>query len=291
MSVTEKERVRTRFSDLDTQRHTTSRTYEDSCLGDRYRVLEDAGYSWKRMIDESVRLQTISADIRFLAQQMENIELSVKTTVLSGQDGLLSFSQEVLDPNGKVAAEIKTLARTERDGKPFQLISAQADSQELISSYEIISPFSGSCDRTLAERDLFYCERNPFGDYNPSHYWRLLEEGRWNFTAECGLTLEDLVAMDTTLFYMGGKIRYRKPLLAGRKAKVKTWIHSFDKIWSRMRQELSDSETGEILAESMDDLLVVSVSKSRPKKPGEDLLKVFAKVTEFPEGEPKGGAK
>ncbi|GBF40255.1 thioesterase family protein [Leptospira johnsonii] len=284
MSVTEKEQVRTRFSDLDTQRHTTSRTYEDSCLGDRYRILEEAGYSWKRMIEESVRLQTVGGDIRFLAQQMENTELSIRTSYRSGQDGLLTFSQEVLDPNGKVAAEIKTLARTEKDGKPFQLIAAEATSEELISSFESIPSFSGSCERTLAERDLFYCERNPFGDYNPSHYWRLLEEGRWNFTAECGLSLEDLVAMDTTLFYMGGKIRYRKPLAAGRRAKIQTWIHSFDKIWSRMRQEVSDSETGEILAESMDDLLVVSVSKSRPKKPGEDLLKVFARVTEFPEG-------
>lgn len=291
MSVTENERVRTRFSDLDTQRHTTSRTYEDSCLGDRYRILEEAGYSWKRMIEDSVRLQTIGADIRFLAQQMENTELAVRTSFRSGEEGILSFTQEVLDPNGKVAAEIRTLARTEKDGKPVSLIPAQDSSGEILSSFESISAFSGRCDRTQAERDLFYCERNPFGEYNPSHYWRLLEEGRWNFTAECGLSLEDLVAMDTTLFYMGGKIRYHKPLNAGRKAKVKTWIHSFDKIWSRMRQEISDSENGEILAESLDDLLVVSVSKSRPKKPGEDLLKVFAKVTEFPDGERKDGGK
>ncbi|MFB5652250.1 thioesterase family protein [Leptospira wolffii] len=291
MAVTEKDQVRTRFSDLDTQRHTTSRTYEDACLGDRYRVLDEAGYSWKRMIDESVRLRTLGADIRFLAQQMENTPLSVRTDFQIGEDGILSFSQEVVDPSGKTAAEIRTLARIEKEGNPLQLIPANASTQELISSYETVPDFSGTCDRASAERDVFYCERNPFGEYNPSHYWRILEEGRWNFTAACGLTLEDLVAMDTTLFYMGGKIRYHKPLVAGRKAKIQTWIHSFDKIWSRMRQEISDSESGEILAESMDDLLVVSVGKARPKKPGEELLKVFSKVTEFPEKATKDGQK
>ncbi|TGK07972.1 thioesterase [Leptospira semungkisensis] len=285
MAVTEEQHVRTRFSDLDTQRHTTSRTYEDSCLGERYKLLEGAGYSWKRMIEESVRLQTIGADIRFLAQQMENTNLSVRTSLSSGADGFLVFTQEVVDPSGKVAAEIRTLARTEKEGKPFPIFPVQESAEALVSSFESVTPFSGRCERASVNRDLFFCERNPFGEYNPSHYWRLLEEGRWNFTAECGLSLDDLVAMDTTLFYMGGKIRYHKPLVAGQKATVKTWIRSFEKIWSRMRQEITDSETGEVLAESLDDLLVVSVSKSRPKKAGEDMLKVFSKVTEFPEGE------
>lgn len=284
MSVSELHTVKTRFSDLDTQRHTTSRTYEDACLGDRYRILEEAGYDWKRMVEESVRITTIASDIRFLAQQMENTELGIRTETRPGETGVVLFTQEILGPNGKIAAEIRTLVRIEKGGQPLQVLTSEESAEALVASFESILPFSGRCERAATDRDLFYCERNPFGEYNPSHYWRLLEEGRWHFTADSGLSLEDLVAMDTTLFYMGGKIRYHRPLIPGRKARVRTWIRNFEKIWSRMRQEITDSVTGEILAESLDDLLVVSVSKARPKKPPEQLVTGFARVTEFPEG-------
>lgn len=280
--------ISTRFSDLDTQRHATSRTYEDACLGDRYRVLEDAGYGWKRMIDESVRMTALASDIRFLAQQMENTVLSVRTEVRPGTDGKLLFHQEVLGSDGKAAAEIRTLVQTEKDGLPTNLLASEESAESLVSSFESVLPFSGTCERAATERDLFYCERNPFGDYNPSHYWRILEEGRWHFTADSGLSLEDLVALDTTLFYMGGKIRYHRPLVAGRKARVRTWIRNFEKIWGHMRQEITDSVTGEVLAESLDNLLVVSVSKSRPKRTPERLISSAARVTEFPDSEEVG---
>ncbi|PJZ68777.1 thioesterase [Leptospira perolatii] len=278
------ENFRTRFSDLDTQRHVTSRTYEEACLGDRYRILEEAGFNWKQMLSDSISLKTQASDIRFLAQQMENSDLEVRTNVRSGEGGFLLFQQDLLDSTGKVAAEIRTLARTEKAGILFEAIPATESAEALISSFEPILPFSGSCERTGAERDLFFCERNPFGDYNPSHYWRILEEGRWNFTAESGLSLDHLIAMDTTYFYMGGKIRYAKPLIAGRKVVVKTWIRNFEKIWCRMRQEITDSITQEVLAESLDDLLVVSISKTRPKRVTEEMLKDAIKNTEYPEG-------
>lgn len=45
----------TRISDLDTQRHVTSRTYENFCLEGRFRTLEKNGFSIREILSQGIK--------------------------------------------------------------------------------------------------------------------------------------------------------------------------------------------------------------------------------------------
>lgn len=86
--------------------------------------------------------------------------------------------------------------------------------------------------------------------------------------------------MDTTLFFMGGVFRFFHPVPAGRKIKVSTWIHSFEKIRSYMRYEVTDIETGLRYFAVQDEQLVVSLTKSRPKKAPDEFQQLVGDYVE-----------
>lgn len=82
-----------------------------------------------------------------------------------------------------------------------------------------IPDFRGTCKTVDTSMITLYSERNIFGEYNPAYLWRIVEDSRWFFSTETGLTLDRLVEMDTTLFFMGGVFRFFHPVPAGRKLK------------------------------------------------------------------------
>jgi acyl-CoA thioesterase FadM len=69
----------TRFADLDTQRHITSRTYESFALEGRYRVLEKLGMPFEQIKNEQISLVTINGYCKFHRQQFPGAELNVET--------------------------------------------------------------------------------------------------------------------------------------------------------------------------------------------------------------------
>ncbi|HNN01911.1 MAG TPA: hypothetical protein PKG67_15750, partial [Turneriella sp.] len=71
----------TRFADLDTQRHVTSRTYEEFALEGRYRVLAKLGYNQERIQNENIYLEAISGYSKFHRQQFPGAQLNVQTFV------------------------------------------------------------------------------------------------------------------------------------------------------------------------------------------------------------------
>lgn len=99
----------TRISDLDTQRHVTSRTYENFCLEGRFRILEESGFSLREILSQGIAIHPLESQIRFLAQQMERTNLRTETKAFPLGDGKIFWDQKVLSDVGTPAAEIKTL--------------------------------------------------------------------------------------------------------------------------------------------------------------------------------------
>lgn len=270
----------TRISDLDTQRHVTSRTYENFCLEGRFRLLEKNGFSLRDILSQGITIRPLESSIRFLAQQMEGADLKTETKAFALKNGAIFWDQKVLSDSGTPAAEIKTLTLCEKNGNPVDLLPLEKTEITGYDQFAEIPDFRGTCKTVDTELITLYSERNIFGDYNPAYLWRIVEDSRWFFSATAGLTLDRFVEMDTTMFFMGGVFRFFHPVPAGRKVKVSTWIHSFEKIRSYMRHEVTDSETGLRYFAVQDEQLVVSLSKARPKKAPEEFQKLVGEYVE-----------
>jgi acyl-CoA thioesterase FadM len=81
----------TRFADLDTQRHVTSRTYEQFALEGRYRMLAKLGYNQERIQNENIYLEAISGYSKFHRQQFPGVQLKVSYT------GIKKFSTRLVN--------------------------------------------------------------------------------------------------------------------------------------------------------------------------------------------------
>lgn len=270
----------TRISDLDTQRHVTSRTYENFCLEGRFRALEKNGFSLREILSQGIAIHPLESQIRFLAQQMEGADLKTETKAFPLKDGKIFWDQKVYSDSGTAAAEIKTLTVSEKEGRTIDLLPGEKSDISGFDQFPQIPDFKGTCKTVDTELITLYSERNIFGEYNPAYLWRIVEDSRWFFSTQTGLTLDRFVEMDTTMFFMGGVFRFFQPVPAGRKVRVSTWIHSFEKIRSYMRHEVTDVETGLRYFAVQDEQLVVSVSKSRPKKAPEEFQNLVREYVE-----------
>ncbi|AOP32972.1 thioesterase [Leptospira tipperaryensis] len=278
--ITDEIQLVTRISDLDTQRHVTSRTYENFCLEGRFRTLEKNGFSLREILSQGIAIHPLESQIRFLAQQMEGANLRTETKAFPLKDGKIFWDQKVYSDSGTPAAEIKTLTISEKDGKAIDLLPGEKSEISGFDQFQEIPDFKGTCKTVDTELITLFSERNIFGEYNPAYLWRIIEDSRWFFSTETGLTLDRFVEMDTTMFFMGGVFRFFHPVPAGRKVRVSTWIHSFEKIRSYMRHEVTDVETGLRYFAVQDEQLVVSVSKSRPRKAPEEFQKLVGDYVE-----------
>ena len=75
----------TRFADLDTQRHVTSRTYESFALEGRYRVLAQLGFTREKIQEEQIYLNPVSGYSKFHRQQFPGVELRVETATTTAR--------------------------------------------------------------------------------------------------------------------------------------------------------------------------------------------------------------
>lgn len=260
----------TRVADLDTQRHTTSRTYESFCLEGRHALLRDKGFSIRELVDQRIVLFPTHQYVKFMYQQEAGARLNVETRAYPGEDGFILWDQRVKQEDGKDVCHIQT--RTGTQGHQNLLGSAKED-HDIEIYFNDLQAFSGACKVVKSDYTTLFCERDIFGAYSPAQMWKVFEEGRWLFCARVGLTLERFVEMDTTSFYMGGVFNFHRPLPAGKKLKIKTWIERLEKIRYYFRQDVID-EHG-VLMSLRDEQLIVSVSGARPRKPPPEFAKLI----------------
>ncbi|MBX7058897.1 MAG: acyl-[acyl-carrier-protein] thioesterase [Leptospirales bacterium] len=260
-------------TDLDTQRHVTSRTYERFCQEVRWQALEQEGYSIARMIDEGLGLRPLFTRIAFKKQQYAGASLSVKSVYGARQD-FVYWDQSVLESGGEPAAQIELIQQwetTQSAAPPVIRGDGAPETPEYVPDKER----PRNCNRVRSEWQALYSERNVFGSYDPAYYWRLFEDARWAFSSELGLSFERFVAMDTTFFYMGGNFHYLAPPQAGETLLAETWVSSLEKIRCTLRTEVRSKNSGKLLMTGDEEQLIVSLSRARPRKAPVEYLELL----------------
>lgn len=273
----------TRFADLDTQRHVTSRTYEQFALDGRYQVLAKLGYKQERIQNEQIYLEAVRGYSKFHRQQFPGVQLKVESfvTVPAGHSdkGILHWDQKIRDAAGELVCHLQLETRTTRAGEPMVLEGIEtAENFEIL--YANLAPWSGNNERVVNHYTMPYSERDFAGRYNVASYWKIFEEGRWMFAEKTGLTYERIVEMDTTSFYMGSICNFFAEIPAGRTLQVMTWIERVDKIRYYFRQDVLHN--GKLLLAMRDEQLIVSLSKARPQRASAMFMSFMGKYVEFP---------
>ncbi|MCE9597950.1 MAG: acyl-[acyl-carrier-protein] thioesterase [Spirochaetia bacterium] len=266
----------TRVSDLDTQRHVTSRTYESFCLEGRHALLTEHGFGIPKLLEDGITIRPTHCYVRFMQQQMAGATLNVKTHAYPKKDGSIAWEQRVEQMDGKVVCELELRTEISKNGKGISILPVTKKSFK--PQYRELDPFTGTCTRIPNEYNSLYCERDIFGSYGPAQLWKVFEEGRWMFSAVAGLTLERFVEMDTTCFYMGGVFNFYEPIPAGKKLRVETWIESIEKIRFYFRQDVYSEDR--LLMSLRDEQLIVSVKQARPRKAPPEFLAIIEKYVE-----------
>lgn len=261
--------IRTNFFDLDWNRHVTSRTYERFSQEGRYRILAENGYSIQKCMEESLVLIPESTQVRFLTQQFSGMNLTVNTEALLYKAGRIFWDHKIFGEDGKLACELKVITKGEDKNKnPFSFF----ESDKILPEDSIIKLpiFTNSCKRLINDYPILYSDMNCFWNYSPDAVWKVFEEGRWLFFSKI-IDLSRITALDTTSFFMGGKIQFFRMPIAGENTKLFTWIDKVEKIRFYIRQDLV-GENGELIASMKDEQLFVALSTSRPRKAPTEFL-------------------
>lgn len=260
----------TRFADLDTQRHVTSRTYESFALEGRYRLLAKIGYPHERIQNEQIYLNPVLGYAKFHRQQFPGVELKVVTEVNADQH----WDQKIFEMGGDLVCHLQLKTQTD---KPLEGLGAASDEPVL---YEPLKPWSGQSERVVCQYQLPYSDRDFAGKYNPASLWKIFEEGRWMFVEKVGLTYEKIVELDTTSFFMGSICNFFAEVPAGRTLQVMTWVERIEKIRYWFRQDVLHN--GKLLISMRDEQLIVSLSRARPQRATPEFLKYIGKYVEYP---------
>lgn len=269
----------TRFADLDTQRHVTSRTYEQFALEGRYQVLAKLGYNQERIQNEQIYLEAMRGYSKFHRQQFPGVQLKVDTFAAAhGGEGVIHWDQKIKDQAGELVCHLQLETRTTRAGEPLALGGIEkAANFEIL--YDDLKPWSGNNERVVSYYTMPYSDRDFAGRYNVASLWRIFEEGRWMFAEKTGLTYDRIVEMDTTSFYMGSIANFFAEVPAGRTLQIMTWIERVDKIRYYFRQDVLLN--GKLMLAMRDEQLIVSLSKARPQRASAMFMSFMGKFVEF----------
>ena len=266
----------TRMSDLDTQRHVTSRTYENFCWEGRQRILAEQGYDTAKLLEQQIRLRPLENYVRFINEQQAGAVLRVITRTYPEADGIIYFDQEIQEKaTNKPVCRIAVKSRLENADGPLNIFPDNSEfaEKELLEDYP---EFAGECKRVTSPYVMSFSERTIFYDYPISAYWRIFEEGRWHFSQHIGLTEEKIRAIDTITFFMGGNFKFYESPVPGKEYEIHSWAEKIDKIRFYMRQDLTEKGKTKPLMSIREEQLIVSLSRARPKKASPEFLGMVA---------------
>ena len=268
--------IRTHLFDLDWNRHVTSRTYERFSQEGRQAILTANGIPIQKCMEEGLTLIPEFTQVRFLAQQFAGSNLRIDTNATSYKEGRILWEHKIWGEDDKLACELIHITRFEnKEGKLFSI----AQEQGVIPARESVREFTGSSKRLIHDYSIHFCDMNYLRMYSPDVVWKAFEEGRWLFFGEI-IDTTRISGLDTTCFFMGGKIHFNRLPLAGEKTKLYTWVESVEKIRFYIRQDLI-GEKGDMIASMRDEQLFVSISASRPRKAPADFLEIVKDYVEL----------
>jgi acyl-CoA thioesterase FadM len=265
MSLKNSISMTTRVADLDFLRHVNNRTYEQFCSEGRFKLLEEQGYSIEELLEQAITLRPLASYVKFSRQEKDGSTLSVETEAFPIGNGHILWNHRIVQPDGETACIVQAKSVT-LDGqeRPFELLpSANAEPEQFL--IEDIPDFSGRCARISSDYSAIYTDMDTFGRLPLAALWRAFEEGRHMFGEQVGLTLEKLIELDTHIFLASGTYQYYKPMHAGHKVKIYTWLERVVRIRAFIRQEIRSADDGELLGASREEHLLVSLSRTRPR--------------------------
>lgn len=284
MSYYQNFNIAARLFDMDTQRHVTSRTYEAFCWEGRIRMMKALGYPLDSMLEKNERLTPKMTHCSFSKEQLPGNELVVHTYMEPKADQQ-SWLQEVKQTDGALACRIATITAFEREGQihaaDFPAKGDGVDSSE-ISPSSIISELPSTidartnCDSVQTPVTAMYSERSPFFNYPSAAFWRLIEEGRWGFSHAIGLDHKRILELDTITFFTSGTFRIYQQPVAGEVLTVHTWVDRIEKIRCFLRNDVMDTG-GNLIASNIEEQLIVSLSRRRPKRAGPEYIHLVEK--------------
>lgn len=268
--------IRTNIFDLDWNRHVTSRTYERFSLESRHTILNEIGFSIQKCMEDGLVLIPEFTQVKFLAQQFAGANLKINTEATFYKEGRIFWDHKIFGEDDRLACELTIITRSQdKKEKVFSFLEGSTDAV----MPEPLKIFLGTGKRLLHDYQLLQCDLNCFWTYSPDIVWKVFEEGRWLFFGEI-IDITRISSLDTTCFFMGGKIQYFRLPLPGEKTKLYTWIESVEKIRFYIRQDLV-GEKGDLIASMRDEQLFVSISASRPRKAPADFLEIVKDYIEF----------
>lgn len=273
--------VTTRTSDLDFLRHVNNRIYEQFCSDGRYRLLEEQGYSIDALLGKAIVLRPVASFVKFFLQQQSGSTLNIQTEAFPLGKGLILWDHHISQLDGKavchVQAKTETLAHRH---KPIDLLP-MTDENPAQVFIEDVSGFSGNCSRVASSYSAIYTDMDPFGNFPLSAWWRIFEEGRHMSSEQLGLTLENLVRLDTHFFWVSGTYQCYKPIKAGQRVSIHTWLERIVRIRAYIRQEIRTADEAELLGASREEHLIVSLKEARPKSPPPEMVTMMQAYLEY----------
>ena len=284
--IKSKTTVTTRYSDLDTQRHVTSRTYEDFFLEGRMLQLFELGLTVKDLLDSRNQFTTEKFKIFFNKEQGLHSQMDIisKLEILPNDE--FYWNQEAFETGtSNLVCSSSTLGKFRFNLNGFKINSKNIEEIKLLpeeNTFLEIQAFSGNCSRISREMNMLFSDRGMFYEYNNSALLRLLEESRWIFSQEIGLTEELIHELDTITFFMGVDLKVYAYPVGGEKLVTKIWIYKIEKFRLSMRIDMIKASNGEVLLSALEQQLIVSLSKRRPRKANDlflDRIQRYIEIT------------
>jgi acyl-CoA thioesterase FadM len=255
----------TRTSDLDSLRHVNNRIYEQFCSEGRYTLLAEQGYSIETLLEKTIALRPVASFVKFFLQQKSGSTLNIQTEAFPLGNGLILWDHHISQADGKTVCHLQAKTETlKHHHNPVELLPV-ADGNPPQALIENVPNFSGNCSRISTSYSAIYTDMDPFGNLPLAAWWRIFEEGRHMSSELLGLTLENLVRLDTHFFWVAGTYQCYKPIKAGQQVSIHTWLERIVRIRAYIRQEIRTSDEAELLGASREEHLIVSLEKARPK--------------------------
>ena len=285
MALTNSISMTTRISDLDSLRHVNNRVYEQFCSEGRYKLLEEQGYSIESLLNKGITLRPLASFVRFFLQQKSNTTLNIHTEAFPTGNGLIFWNHLISQPDGNTACQLQVKTEAlDRHGNPIELLPTVGEQPALVFS-EDIPDFSGNCERITNSCTALFTDMDYFGRLPFTAWWRIFEEGRFRSSERLGLTPENFVRFDTHFFWVAGNYQYYKPIKAGQKVTIHTWLERIVRIRAYIRQEVRTADDANLLGASREEHLIVSLKEARPKAMPAGIAEMMAAYLEFQDGD------
>jgi acyl-CoA thioesterase FadM len=311
----------TRFADLDTQRHVTSRTYEAFALEGRYRLLAKLGYTQEKIQNEQIYLNPVSSYAKFHRQQFPGVELQVVTRAHfpdppespligetptaplpykgrglgwgSASEGLIHWDQKIFEKTGELVCHLQQQPQSVKAGEPFAIEGITAGNTES-AAHTRSQPDTSSVQ-------ILYDNLKPWSGNNERviGQYQLPYSDR-DFAGKYNLaSLWKIFEEGRWIFVEKVGLTYEKIVELDTTSFFMGSICNFygDVPAGRMLQVMTWIEridkirywfrqdvmhNGKVLISMRDEQLIVSLSRARPQRASEQFMRYLGKYVEYP---------